>query len=66
MHFSADAIATILHAPPANVETHWPLVVEALASLQILEPGVEIAAIASIGTAGYLFAPEKEDRKSVV
>ena len=60
MHFSADTIATILHAPLANVEAHWPLVVEALAALQILDPAVEVAAIASIGSAGYLFAPEKE------
>ena len=60
MHFTADAIATILHAPPASVEAHWPLVVEALASLKILDPATEAAAIASIGAESYLFAPEKE------
>jgi Chitinase class I len=60
MHFQVDAIATILHAPQANVEAHWPLIVDALAALQILDPGVEAAAIASIGTESYLFAPEKE------
>lgn len=60
MPFTADAIATILHAPKANVEAHWPLVLEALGTLKILEPAVEVAAIASIGTESYLFAPEKE------
>jgi len=60
MPFPADAIAMILHAPPANVEGHWPLIVDALAALKILDPAVEVAAIASIGSAGYLFAPEKE------
>ena len=60
MPFTADAIATILHAPPANVERHWPLIVEALAALKILDPAVEVAAIASIGSAGYSFAPERE------
>jgi hypothetical protein len=60
MPFRADAIATILHAPLANVEAHWPLVVEALATLKILDPRVEVAAIASIGAEGYLFQPEKE------
>jgi len=60
MHFTADAIAPILHAPQANVEAHWPLVVEALAALKILDPVVEAAAIASIGAESYLFAPELE------
>jgi len=60
MHFTADAIATILHAPRANVEGHWPLLVEALASLQILDPTMEVAVIASIGAESYVFAPEKE------
>lgn len=60
MHFTADTIATLLHAPIANVETHWPLIVEALAALEILTPNVEVAAIASIGAESYLFAPEKE------
>ena len=60
MHFQVDAIATILHAPQASVEAHWPLIVEALAALQILDPGVEAAAIASIGAESYVFAPEKE------
>ena len=60
MHFTADAIATLLHAPLANVEANWPLVLEALAGLQILDPAVEVAAICSIGSEGYLFAPEKE------
>ena len=60
MHFTADAIATILHAPLGNVEAHWPLVVEALAALKIQEPVVEVAAIASIGSESYLFTPEKE------
>jgi hypothetical protein len=60
MHFQVDAIATILHAPQASVEAHWPLIVEALAALQILDPGVEAAAIASIGAESYRFAPEKE------
>ena len=31
MPFKADVIATTLHAPLANVEQNWPLVVEALA-----------------------------------
>jgi len=60
MHFTADAIATLLHAPLANVEAHWPLLVEALTTLEILNPKVEVAVIASIGSEGYLFAPEKE------
>ncbi|MBK7293780.1 MAG: hypothetical protein IPI84_08400 [Holophagaceae bacterium] len=60
MPFTADAIATILHAPRENVEAHWPLVTEALGTLKILEPAVEVAAIASIGTESYLFAPERE------
>lgn len=60
MHFTADAIATLLHAPSANVDAHWPLVLEALGTLEILEPAVEVAAIATIGTESYLFAPEKE------
>lgn len=60
MHFTADAIATILHAPMANVERHWPLLVEALEALKILDPAVEVATIASIGAESYLFAPEKE------
>ena len=60
MHFQVDAIATILHAPQANVEAHWPLIVEALAGPKILDPGVEAAAIASIGAESYLFAPAKE------
>jgi len=60
MHFTADAIATILHAPRANVEAHWPLVIEALEALKIFDPTMEVAAIATIGSASYLFAPEKE------
>jgi len=60
MHFTADAIATILHAPGANVERNWPLVIEALEALKILDPAVEAAAIASIGSESYVFAPEKE------
>ena len=60
MHFTAEAIATILHAPSANVEAHWPLIVEALSALKILDPAMEVAAIASIGSESYLFAPEKE------
>jgi putative chitinase len=60
MHFTADVIASTLHAPLANVEAHWPLVVAALESLKILEPSVEVAAIASIGAESYVFAPEKE------
>lgn len=60
MHFKADVIATLLHAPLANVEAHWPLIVDALASLKILDPAVEVAAIASIGAESYLFAPERE------
>ncbi|MDE3033111.1 MAG: hypothetical protein KGI56_05555 [Acidobacteriota bacterium] len=60
MHFSADVIAATLHAPAANVERHWPLVVEALGGLKILDPATEAAAIATIGTEGYTFAPERE------
>jgi len=60
MPFTADAIATLLHAPRANVEAHWPLLTQALADLQILEPRVEVAVIASIGAESYLFAPEEE------
>ena len=60
MHFSADVIAATLHAPAANVERHWPLVAEALAALKILDPATEIAAIATIGTEGYTFAPERQ------
>lgn len=60
MHFTADVIAATLHAPAANVEKHWPLVVEALASLKIDDPATEIAAIATIGTEGYTFAPERQ------
>ena len=60
MSFKADAIATLLHAPLANVEVHWPLILEALASLGLLEPAVEVAAIATIGSESYVFAPEKE------
>ena len=60
MSFTADVIATTLHAPLANVEKHWPLVTEALATLKILEPATEVAAIATIGAESYLFSPEKE------
>jgi len=60
MPFTADVIAATLHAPAANVERHWPLVVEALASLKILDPATEVAAIATIGTEGYTFAPERQ------
>lgn len=60
MHFTADAIATILQAPRANVAAHWPLIVAALEALQILDPAMEVAAIATIGSESYLFAPEKE------
>lgn len=60
MHFTVHAIATILQAPEANVEAHWPLITGALTSLEILDPTVEVAAIASIGSESYLFAPEKE------
>ena len=60
MHFTAEAIATILHAPRANVEAHWPMIVDALSDLKILEPAMEAAVIASIGAESYLFAPEKE------
>jgi len=60
MPFTAEAIATLLQAPRANVEAHWPLIVEALSALKILDPAVEVAAIASIGAESYLFAPEKE------
>ncbi|MBK9796652.1 MAG: hypothetical protein IPP58_09155 [Holophagaceae bacterium] len=60
MHFSADVIATILQAPRANVEVNWPLVVEAMDALKILDPATEVAAIATIGSESYLFAPEKE------
>lgn len=60
MPFTADVIAATLHAPLANVERHWPLVCEALAALEILDPATEVAAIASIGTEGYLFAPERQ------
>jgi len=60
MPFTADVIATLLHAPLANVEAHWPLVREALVALEILDPAVEVAAIATIGSESYLFAPGKE------
>lgn len=60
MPFAADVIASLLHAPLANVEAHWPLVQEALAALKILDAPTEAAAIATIGAESYLFAPEKE------
>ena len=60
MPFTADVIAATLHAPAANVERHWPWVVEALAALKILDPATEVAAIATIGTEGYTFAPERQ------
>ncbi|WLT30485.1 glycoside hydrolase family 19 protein [Geothrix sp. PMB-07] len=60
MPFTADAIATLLHAPLANVEAHWPLVTQALAALDIRDASVDIAAIATIGAESYVFAPEKE------
>lgn len=60
MPFTADVIATTLHAPLANVEKNWPLVTEALAALKILDLATEVAAIATIGAESYLFAPEKE------
>lgn len=60
MHFAADVLVPILQAPRENVERHWPLVVEALAGLQILDPFTEVAAIATIGTESYVFAPERE------
>jgi hypothetical protein len=60
MPFTAEAIATILQAPRANVEANWPLIVEAMEALKILDPTLEVAAIASIGAESYLFAPEKE------
>jgi hypothetical protein len=60
MSFTADTIATLLHAPVANVVANWPLVAEALKRLELSEPLVEVAAIATIGSESYLFAPEKE------
>lgn len=60
MPFTADVIATTLHAPLANVEKNWPLVVEALAALKIQDAATEVAAIATIGAESYLFAPERE------
>ena len=60
MHFSADVIAATLHAPAANVERHWPLLVEALDGLKILDPATDAAVIATIGPEGYTFAPERE------
>ncbi|HEX9080846.1 MAG TPA: hypothetical protein VF768_01140 [Holophagaceae bacterium] len=60
MHFTADVIAATLHAPASHVEQHWPLVVNALDALKILDPATEVAAIATIGTEGYTFAPERE------
>jgi len=60
MPFTADVIATLLHAPVTHVETHWPLVEQALTDLQIRDTAVEVAAIATIGAESYLFAPEKE------
>lgn len=60
MTFKADVIATTLYAPLANVEANWPLVQEALAALKILDKSLEVAAIATIGSESYIFAPEKE------
>ena len=60
MPFTADVIAMTLHAPVGNVEANWPLVQAALKALEILDAPTEVAAIATIGTASYLFAPEKE------
>jgi putative chitinase len=60
MSFTADVIATLLHAPLVNVEAHWPLLTQALADLQLREPRLEVAVIASIGAESYLFAPEEE------
>jgi predicted chitinase len=60
MPFTADVIANLLQAPAANVEANWPLVQAALKALDILDPATEAAAIATIGTESYLFAPEKE------
>lgn len=60
MSFTADTIATLLHAPLTNVAANWPLVVEALKALEISDSLVEVAAIAAIGSESYLFAPEKE------
>lgn len=60
MPFTADVIATTLHAPLGNVEKHWPLLLEALGSLEIADPATQAAAIATIGSGSYLFAPEKE------
>ena len=60
MPFTPDVIAATLHAPPVHVERNWPLVVEALADLKILDPATEVAAIATIGTEGYTFTPERQ------
>ena len=60
MPFTADVIASTLHAPLANVEKNWPLVKDALASLRILDTPTAVAAIATIGAESYLFAPERE------
>lgn len=60
MPFTADAIATILHAPLANVEANWPLVTQAFTALDLRDVHVDIAAIATIGAESYVFAPEKE------
>lgn len=60
MPFTADAIATVLHAPVETVAAHWPLVQQALQALEILDANTEVAAIATIGAESYLFAPEKE------
>ncbi len=60
MPFTADVIAALLHAPAGNVAAHWPLVLQALEALDILDASTEVAAIATIGAESYLFAPEKE------
>jgi hypothetical protein len=60
MPFSANVIATLLQAPAVNVAANWPLVQAALKALDIQDPATEAAAIATIGTEGYLFAPAKE------
>lgn len=60
MYFQVDAIATLLQAPHACVAEHWPLIVRELEALEILDPAVEAAVIASIGAEGYRFSPEEE------
>jgi len=55
-----EQIATALHAPLANVNANWPVIVEALTDEGIVSPAVLIAAAATIAVECPTWTPRTE------